>query len=152
MEVGVRQVVGARRAIQRASYGKTLPGPSEVRRGLRLGCAMVVGAASVAQRWFSPWVGKIPWRRAWQPTPPFLPGESDGQRSLAGYSPGDHKEVDRTKATEYAHTHWMVKDAKTGWKEATKPACWMNAGTGREVKIEGRSEYLSMARKIEDSS
>jgi len=36
---------------------------------------------------FHPWVGKIPWRRAWQPTPVFLPGESHGQRSLAGYSP-----------------------------------------------------------------
>ena len=36
---------------------------------------------------FEPWVGKIPWRRAWQPTPVFLPGESHGQRSLAGYSP-----------------------------------------------------------------
>ena len=31
--------------------------------------------------------GKIPWRRVWQPTPVFLPGESHGQRSLAGYSP-----------------------------------------------------------------
>ena len=30
---------------------------------------------------FNPWVGKIPWRRAWQPTPVFLPGESHGQRS-----------------------------------------------------------------------
>ena len=36
---------------------------------------------------FDPWVGKIPWRRAWQPTPVFLPGESRGQRTLAGYSP-----------------------------------------------------------------
>ena len=35
---------------------------------------------------FDPWVGKIPWRRAWQPTP-SLPGESHGQRSLAGCSP-----------------------------------------------------------------
>ena len=35
---------------------------------------------------FDPWVGKIPWRRAWQPTPVFLPGGSHGQRSLAGYS------------------------------------------------------------------
>ena len=34
-----------------------------------------------------PWVGKIPWKRAWQPTPVYLPGESQGQRSLAGYSP-----------------------------------------------------------------
>ena len=36
---------------------------------------------------FHPWVRKIPWRRAWQPTPVFLPGESHGQRSLVGCSP-----------------------------------------------------------------
>ena len=36
---------------------------------------------------FDPWVGKIPWKRAWQPTPVFLLGEFHGQRSLAGYSP-----------------------------------------------------------------
>ena len=35
---------------------------------------------------FDPWVGKIPWRRKWQPTRVFLPGNSRGQRSLAGYS------------------------------------------------------------------
>ena len=35
---------------------------------------------------FHPWVGKIPWRRAWQPAPVFLPGESHGQRNLVGYS------------------------------------------------------------------
>ena len=35
---------------------------------------------------FDSWVGKIPWRNQWQPTPVFLPGESRGQRSLAGYS------------------------------------------------------------------
>ena len=37
--------------------------------------------------WFDPWVRTIPWRRAWQPTPVFLPGESHGQRSLVGYCP-----------------------------------------------------------------
>jgi len=36
---------------------------------------------------FNPWDGKIPWRRAWQPTPVLLPEESHGQRSLEGYSP-----------------------------------------------------------------
>ena len=36
---------------------------------------------------FDLWVKKIPWRREWQPTSVFLPGESHGQRSLAGYSP-----------------------------------------------------------------
>ena len=43
---------------------------------------------------FDSWVGKIPPRREWQPTPVFLPGESHGQRSLAGYSPRDHKKLD----------------------------------------------------------
>ena len=38
---------------------------------------------------FDPWVGKIAWRRAWQPTPVFLPGKSHRQKSLAGYSPWD---------------------------------------------------------------
>ena len=36
---------------------------------------------------FDLWVGKIPWRRAWQPTQALLPGESHGQRSLVGSSP-----------------------------------------------------------------
>ena len=44
-----------------------------------------------------PWVRKNPWRRAWQPAPIFLPGESHGQRSLAGYRPWGRKESDTTK-------------------------------------------------------
>ena len=36
---------------------------------------------------FNPWVWKIPWRGAWQPTPVFFPGKSHGHRSLVGYSP-----------------------------------------------------------------
>ena len=48
---------------------------------------------------FNPWVRKIPWRKAWQPTPVFVPGESHRQRSLAVYSPWGHKESDRTEAT-----------------------------------------------------
>ena len=43
---------------------------------------------------FHLWIRKIPWRRAGQPTPVFLPEESHGQRSLAGYSPRGHKESD----------------------------------------------------------
>ena len=46
---------------------------------------------------FSPWVGKILWRREWLPMPVFLPGESHGQRSLEGYSPWGHKESDTTE-------------------------------------------------------
>ena len=43
---------------------------------------------------FDSWVGKVPWRREWLPTPVFLPGESHGERSLAGYSPRWLKELD----------------------------------------------------------
>ena len=52
---------------------------------------------------FDPWVGKIPWRREWQPSPVLLPGESHGQKSLAGYSPWGHKELDMT---ERLHLHF----------------------------------------------
>ena len=48
---------------------------------------------------FDPWVGKIPWRREWQPTLVFLPGEFHGQRSLVGYSPWGRKESDMTEVT-----------------------------------------------------
>ena len=55
---------------------------------------------------FDPWVGKIPWRRAWQPTPIFLPGESHGQRRLVGYSPWGCKELD---TIEQLSTHSKEK-------------------------------------------
>ena len=51
---------------------------------------------------FDPWIGKIPWRREWQPTPAFVPGKFHRQRSLADYSPWGCKELD---TTEYTHTH-----------------------------------------------
>ena len=46
---------------------------------------------------FNPWVGKIPWRRVWQPTPIFLPGESLWTECLVEYSPWDLKESDMTE-------------------------------------------------------
>ena len=51
---------------------------------------------------FHPQVGKIPWRRKWQPIPVFLPGESHRRRSLVGYSPWGQKELDMTEVTEQA--------------------------------------------------
>ena len=60
------------------------------------------------RRWkkhgFNPWVGETPRRRRWQLIPVFLPGESQGQRSLAGYSPRGHIELDTTEATKHS-TH-----------------------------------------------
>ena len=54
---------------------------------------------------FEPWVRKSPWRRAWQPTPVFLPWESHGQRSLVGFGAWGCKVLDTTGVTWHAHTH-----------------------------------------------
>ena len=57
---------------------------------------------------FHPWPGKTPWRRAWQPTPAFLPGEAHGQRSLAGCIPLGHKELDVTDETEHTRKNFTI--------------------------------------------
>ena len=53
---------------------------------------------------FHPWVGKIPWRRKWQPAPVSSPEKSHEQRSLVGYRPWGHMEWDMIKH-EHMHTH-----------------------------------------------
>ena len=62
------------------------------------------------RRWkwcgFNPWIGKIPWRREWLPTPVFLLGKSHGQRSLMGYSPWGCKELDMTERLSTHTHHW----------------------------------------------
>ena len=58
--------------------------------------------------WCYPWVGKVPWRRKWQPTPVFLPGKSHVQRSLVGYSRKGCKESDMT---EQLSTHILLCNA-----------------------------------------
>ena len=52
-----------------------------------------------------PWAGKISWRKAWQPTPVFLPGESHRQRSLVGYSPWGRKDSDMTERLTPTQTY-----------------------------------------------
>ena len=61
---------------------------------------------------FNPWVRKIPWRRKWQPTPVFLPEESHGPRSLAGYSPWGHKELDTTERLHFTSLLLVTKSKK----------------------------------------
>ena len=62
---------------------------------------------------FDPWVGKIPWRSAWQPTPVFLPTESHGQKRL-GYSPWGRKESSMVDMTSH-HEHRILEAQE--WKE-----------------------------------
>ena len=57
---------------------------------------------------FHPWVGKIPWRRKWQPTPVLLPGESHGWRSLVGYSPWGCKESDMTEPFHFTSLTFLM--------------------------------------------
>ena len=62
-------------------------------------------------------VEKIPWRRKWQPTPVFLPGEPHGQRSLVGYSPWGCKVWDKTEAAYHSTTlvrHCEVEEIRLG--------------------------------------
>ena len=66
------------------------------------------------RRGFDPWVGKIPWSRKWQPAPLFLLGKFHGQRTLAGYSPWDYKELDMPEcAHTHTHTHTSVFKGQT---------------------------------------
>ena len=59
-------------------------------------------AGHVGSGSFHPWVGKIPWRRKWQPTPIFLPEKSHGQRSLMGYRPWGRKSVGHKRACTHS--------------------------------------------------
>ena len=60
-------------------------------------------AGDVTEAGLIPRLGNIPWRRKWQSTPVFLPGEFHGQRSLMGYSSWDCKELDTTEHLSTVH-------------------------------------------------
>ena len=69
-----------------------------------------VGSVSKESAWMqATWVwslvGNIPWRRKWQATPVFLPGEFHGQRSLSDYSPWGCRESETTERLTHTHTH-----------------------------------------------
>ena len=66
------------------------------------------------KRWgFDPWVRKIPWRRAWQPTPVILPGESHEQMNLVGYSPIGSRRV--------RHDWSNLAQHRLIWSEVAQP-------------------------------
>ena len=91
------------------------------------------------------WVGKIPWRRKWQPAPVFLPGESHGQRSLVGYSPwGPELDTTMHAPTQASqnrfssascflsfrerHTHSLslthIPSQSYSWSQSVSPRCF----------------------------
>ena len=73
---------------------------------------------------FSPWIGKVPWRREWQPTPVFLPGESHRWRSLAGYSHEVEKSWTRLKQFSTALIKQEYKcQPLTSWWSTMRLGC-----------------------------
>ena len=66
----------------------------------------------------SPWVGKIPWRRRWQPTLVLLPEKSYGQKGLAGYSPWDHKRA--TQSLQLNDTTILLNNLPTHLTELSR--------------------------------
>ena len=104
---------------------------------------------------FDPWVGKIAWRRAWQPTPVFFPGESHGQRSLASYSSWGLKESDTTEwlstYTRCRYTaniyYWNTcndKNLETSLKAYTQRKDSINS------MVDSGSQYVNMGNRGED--
>ena len=69
---------------------------------------MVMNLPALQETWFDLWVGEIPWRREWLPMPAFLPGESHGQRSLAGYSPRGCKESETIERLTPFQRHYII--------------------------------------------
>ena len=86
---------------------------------------------------FDPWVGKIPWRSEWQPTPLILPGESHGRRSLVGCSPRGGKESDTTERL----THQVLENVPA----FSQPAGWQWGPWGCTLRGQGwREAWLSL--------
>ena len=82
------------------------------------GGSVVIGSTYQCRRHqFSSWVGKIPCRREWQPTPVFLPRKFNGQGSLPGYRPRDCKESDTTEhSTLVKNRFWTLWEReRVGW-------------------------------------
>ena len=78
---------------------------------------------------FDPWVGKISWRRAWQPTPVFLPEVSHGQRSLVGCGPQGHT----TAVAEHTHTHammYIIPEIQLGARDAASKVVRLASTSG----------------------
>ena len=102
---------------------------------------------------FDPWLGKIPWRRKWQPIPVFFTGKFHWQRSLAGSSPWGHKESDTTErvcACARAHTHtqthtqvnWMfLKSSSFSWKSPVINS-WLGRKPVEEKWVENIFSHL----------
>ena len=93
---------------------------------------------------FSPWVGKISWRKKWQPTPVLLPGKLHGWRSPIGYSLWGRKESDTTMRLHFALSLFLIINRNQSWakyikyflrlKEARLTST-LGMGTGKGIRL-----------------
>ena len=98
---------------------------------------------------FDSWVGKIPWWRKWRPTPVFLPGKFQGQKSLVGYSPWGHDESD---TSEWLHTQRHLgtsagSPGKNRRPEITQDGFWSLSCLLMEVWLQARPSLCLFASK-----
>ena len=95
-------------------------------------------------------LGKIPWRRKWQPAPIFLPGKSHGWRSLVGYSPWGHRESDMTERAcphDLVSTENLMSWEAHGMRQTgtTGPLGWLQPPYEKGSGVEDLSEAISGA-------
>ena len=107
---------------------------------------------SMQCRWET-WVrflgGKIPWRRDWQHTPVFLPGESHGQRSLGGYGPWGDKESDRTERLgKEQHTQCKNKGQEEGMRRRGKRKKTMDTSSIRYQITSPKTTFWPLRRSL----
>ena len=98
------------------------------------------------KRWgCDPWIRKIPWRRKWQPTPVFLPGEFHGQRGLVGYRTWGCKELDATEVTWHTSMHQL------SMCQARLTSCVAECGSRNEICTEIKRSHTSKIWKFQFS-
>ena len=83
---------------------------------------------------------RSPWRREWLPTPVFFPGEFHGQRSLAGYSPWEHKEWDTTE--------WLAPEIST--LDNSNDHTWRNTELELLELLKGRKQRIRKQKSREE--
>ena len=109
---------------------------------------MVKNLPAMRETCVYPCVGKIPWKRAWQPTPLFLPGESHGQKSLVGCNLWGHTELDMTEAT-YTPTHYMqITESREKFIGLPFLLSSMNTDKFARIIALGRLNWLSMEKRL----
>ena len=94
---------------------------------------------------FSPWIGRIPWKREALPILVFLPEEFHGQRTLVGYSPWGQKESDTTERLNTFNTYYIAQNISRFYRIELE---WINGYYKKVVFLMNKSNYLALPTLI----